>query len=96
MHPDVTPTHPRVHENTSVSSQHLLVIKSLLENCGSDKGTDLLDFPQQGGSTAGICIQLCLNLKVRPLVLKVLELTAWTLLCGMLGISDSLVLLKTE
>lgn len=53
-------------------------------------------FPQGGSSTAGIWIQLCLNLKVWPLVLKVLELTAWTLLCCMLGVSDSLVLLKTN
>ena len=84
------------HENISMSSQHLLVMKSLSENCGSDKWTDLLNFPQRGSSTAGIWIQLCLNLKVGPLVLKVLELTACTLLCGMSGISDSLVLLKTN
>ena len=84
------------HENISMSSQHLLVMKSLSENCGSDKWTDLLNFPQRGSSRAGIWIQLCLNLKVGPLVLKVLELTACTLLCSMSGISDSLVLLRTN
>lgn len=68
---------------------------SVSKDWSSDNQNNLLNLLQQGSSRGRIWIQLCLNLKVMPLLLEVLGLETWVAPWS-LEISDSLPPSKTH
>ena len=83
---ETIPSHPYI----SPEGWEFCSTFSVSKNWSSDKQNNLLNLLQQGSSRARIWIQLCLNLKVMPLLLEVLGLETWVASWILFDISDSL------